>query len=68
MENVSNQGIFAVATKFSEWFKSEIMSILHSESNKSNLIHPYGFHLLLQLSVFTEVTFFVCTTKQTYYI
>ena len=48
---------------FVSGFRLELMYISFIVSNRSSLTHLHGFQLLVLLSWFIEITFFVCTNR-----
>ena len=55
--------LLLLPVNFVSWFNLALMYISLIVSIRSSLTHLHGFQLLILLSYFIEITFFVCTNR-----
>ena len=58
-----SSALLLLPVNFVSWFNLALMYITLIVSTRSSLTHLHGFQLLILLSYFIEITFFVCTNR-----
>ena len=59
-----NLVLLLLLVNFASGFRLELMYISLIENIRSSIIHLHGFHLLVLLPEFIEITFFICTKEK----